>query len=189
MFSEEKAKNVYRKGSFFSLVFLLVVTTGYYIFRTVVGTSGFGRAIGIAMCFWPGTMFIAFLFFNFTPRAPFFEENCDPPPSLRFRENCWSGLTGFCGLLKEHARFILYWFAILIYFCEAMFVWVDVALDVAHEVAPLIEKEFQGESWRFKGVVVFLVTFSFAFHSRMLSLYWSKYFMVTKTCYLSHAQN
>jgi hypothetical protein len=54
--------------------------------------------------------------------------------------------------------------------------WIAVALDVAHQVAPLIKKRFQDESSQFKGALIFLIGFSFAFHSRLLSFYWKKIF-------------
>ena len=181
-FEKVKAKNVYKKGSCWSLFVLLLLTTGYYIFRASLGPSGPGRKIAIALCFWPGTMLTALLLFNFTPRVPCdcCFGNCSFRKCCSFCKNCCKNFRcSFdccCQFFTKHAVFVLYWFALLIYFLESLLMWVAVAFDVAHEVAPLIEKQYEGDSWRFHGVVVFFIAFSFAFHSRMLSLYWNKIF-------------
>jgi hypothetical protein len=49
-------------------------------------------------------------------------------------------------------------------------------LDVAHEVAPLIQSNFPEEYGQFRGVMVIVIGFRLAFHLRLLSFFWHKLF-------------
>lgn len=49
-------------------------------------------------------------------------------------------------------------------------------LDVAQDVAPLIENRFPNESGKLRGVVVIMIGFNLAFHARLLSFFWQKLF-------------
>jgi hypothetical protein len=49
-------------------------------------------------------------------------------------------------------------------------------LDVALEVAPLIQHNFPDESRKFRGLVVIVIGFRLAFHLRILSFFWQKLF-------------
>ena len=53
--------------------------------------------------------------------------------------------------------------------------WIAVALDVAHEVAALIEKEYPEEP-RIKGIIMIGLGFNLAFHSHLVSFFWDKMF-------------
>ena len=80
-----------------------------------------------------------------------------------------------CSVFPAEIYCVFYWIAIITFFLEVMCMWVAVALDAAHEVAPLIEKKFEGES-RIKGALILLLGFSMAFHSNLLSFFWNKIF-------------
>ena len=47
-------------------------------------------------------------------------------------------------------------------------------LDVAHDVAPLIQNHLPNESQKFRGVMV--IGFRLAFHVRILTFFWQKLF-------------
>ena len=49
-------------------------------------------------------------------------------------------------------------------------------LDVAHDVAPLIQNKFPEESGKYWGGMVILIGFRMAFHARLLSFFWQKSF-------------
>ena len=80
-----------------------------------------------------------------------------------------------CSVFSAEMYCVFYWIAVITFFLEVMCMWIAVALDVAHEVAPLIEKKFEGES-RIKGALILLLGFSMAFHSNLLSFFWNKIF-------------
>jgi hypothetical protein len=52
----------------------------------------------------------------------------------------------------------------------------SIMLDVALEVAPLIQHNFPDESRKFRGLVVIVIGFRLAFHLRILSFFWQKLF-------------
>lgn len=62
------------------------------------------------------------------------------------------------------------------YFIEISAKVMAVMLDVAHEVAPLIQNKFPDESNQFRGVMVIVIGFRLAFHVRVLSFFWEKIF-------------
>ena len=49
-------------------------------------------------------------------------------------------------------------------------------LDVALEVAPLIENNFPDESVQLRGVMVIVIGFRLAYHASLLSFLWDKIF-------------
>ena len=49
-------------------------------------------------------------------------------------------------------------------------------LDVAHEVAPLIQNTLPDESEKYRGVMVIVIGFTLAFHVRILTFFWQKIF-------------
>ena len=49
-------------------------------------------------------------------------------------------------------------------------------LDVAHDVAPLIQSKYPEQTGQFWGVMVIVIGFRLAFHLRVLSFYWQKLF-------------
>ena len=47
-------------------------------------------------------------------------------------------------------------------------------LDVAHDVAPLIQQKFPQESGKYWGGMVIMIGFRMAFHARLLTFFWEK---------------
>ena len=160
-FQKQKAIKMYKNDSFVSLLLLLLMTIGYYIFRALIAPSGLGKAIAGMLCLWLFVTVGVLWNFNFTPRVRL------------TKDSSWTRRK----LVGKNALFFFCWSALLIYFFEALAFWLAVALDVAHQVAPLIEKRFHaGESWQFRGGVVFLIGLGLAFHSKLLSFYCTKIF-------------
>ena len=133
------------------------MTIGYYIFRSLIAPFGLGKAIASMLCPWPFVMVSGLCIFNFTPRVRL------------TKDASWTR----CTFVGKNVLLFFYWSALLIYFFEALALWVAVAL----EVAPLIEMRFYaGDSWKFRGGVVFSYGLGLAFHSRLLSFCWTKIF-------------
>ncbi|CAB4014418.1 Hypothetical predicted protein [Paramuricea clavata] len=64
----------------------------------------------------------------------------------------------------------------LLHFVEVTSKVASIMLDVALEVAPLIQHNFPDESRKFRGLVVIVIGFRLAFHLRILSFFWQKLF-------------
>ena len=166
-FQRQKTKKLFRKGSFISLLLLLVLTTIYYIFRAVVAASTIGMAIAIIMSFWPSTMVLVAIFLNYTPRVRWIPKDCCSASC------CFPRV--FRPFMK-YSLFLFYWTALAMYFLEATGMWIAVTLDAAHQVVPLIDRKFPDETTRYKAIVVVLLGFSVGFHSQILSFFWQKMF-------------
>ena len=166
-FQRQKAKKLFTKGSFISLLLLLVLTTIYYIFRAVWAPSATGMAIAIIMCFWPSTMVLAAIFLNYTPRVSWIPKDCCSASCC-----CPSAFRPFI----KYSLFLFYWTALVMYFLEATGMWIAVTFDAAHQVVPLIDQKFPDETTQYKAIVVVLLGFTVGFHSRILSFFWQKMF-------------
>ena len=68
-FQKQKAIKIYKNDSFVSLILLLLMTIGYYIFRALIAPSGLGKAIASMLCPWLFVMVSVRWIFNFTPRV------------------------------------------------------------------------------------------------------------------------
>ena len=49
-------------------------------------------------------------------------------------------------------------------------------LDVAHDVAPLMQSKFTDEAGQFRGVMVIVIGFTLGLHARLFSFFWQKLF-------------
>jgi hypothetical protein len=158
-FQTQKAKKLFTKGSFISLLLLLGLTTIYYISRVVITPSAIGIAISLLLCFWPIAMVLVLVFLNYTPRVHW--------RATRVRR---------CQFLGNYMLFFFYWIALVMYFLENMSMWIAATLDAGHLVAPLIERKFPDEASQYKAIIFLLLGFTLAFHTRMLSFFWQKMF-------------
>ena len=158
-FQSDKAKNMRKKGSFLSLAFLLLTAVAYHGYRTSL-VSGMGRAISISLIFWMLLTFRVLCRLNYTPRVQWRGKSC----YKNCRERC-----------RKNICCYFYWISLTTFFLEASYMWIAVALDVAHEVAPLIEKEYPEEP-RIKGIIMIGLGFNLAFHSHLVSFFWDKMF-------------
>ena len=168
-----EAKAVYKKGSFFSFILLLLATMVYYGYRIAIGPSGVGRAISVFLFIWPIVMFLVVWCFNYTPRVRWRPLNCCSEGRLCSACCCSPSC---CQSLAKYSLFFFYWSALVMYFLEVACIWFAVALDATHEVAPLIEKRFPDNSLQYKPIHVLLLGFTLAFYWRVLCFFWKKLF-------------
>ena len=164
-YDTKQAEHVWKKGSFISFAVLFVITLAYYIYRSVIAPSdAVNKAISVLEIFWLCTMIGVIRRLNYIPRVDWEGETCC---------RCCPQSCPSC--LCDNICFFFYWIALITFFLEALCTWIAVALDVAHEVAPLINQKFEDEP-RIQGILVLVLGFSLAFHSKMLSFFWNKIF-------------
>ena len=159
-FQYDKVKKVWKKGSFLSVLWLCFIATGFHAYRISLAASVLGKIISASMVLWMIAMFLDLLCLNYTPRVHWIGTFCDP--------NCWDNF-------RNNICCLFYWISLIMFFLEALYLWIAVALDVAHQVAPLIEKEYPNEP-RIKGIIVLGLGFNLAFHSSLVSFFWNKIF-------------
>ena len=207
-YQREKAKHAWEKGSFIFIVVLLLITLGYYVYRSSIAPSGVSQVISVTLIFWLCFMVLVMHRLNYMPRVQWKGKKCCRLPECLKRKKyrsvirvkrscsakdqkdkqccsekcsdcqcrCCECCHGpCCSVFPAEMYCVFYWIVIITFFLEVMCMWIAVALDVAHEVAPLIEKKFEGES-RIKGALILLLGFSIAFHSNLLSFFWNKIF-------------
>ena len=164
-YSTGQARRVWKKGSFISVAVLFVITLAYYIYRCVIAPSDvINKAISVLEILWLCTMIGVVRRLNYIHRV-------DWNGQIRCRF-----CPHFCpSCLCHNICFFFYWIALITFFLETLCMWIAVALDVAHEVAPLINQKFEDEP-RIKGILVLVLGFSLGFHSNMLSFFWNKIF-------------
>ena len=159
-FQHDKAKKIWKKGSFLSVLWLCLIATGFHAYRISLAASVLGKIISASMVLWMIAMFLDLLCLNYTPRVHWRGKFCD--------QNCWDSF-------RNNICCLFYWISLIMFFLEALYLWIAVALDVAHQVAPLIEKEYPDEP-RIKGIIVLGLGFNLAFHSNLVSFFWNKIF-------------
>ncbi len=162
-----KAKRIYKKGSFASLIFLLFISSVYYFIRifTKSDETNAGQAMSFLFFFWPVLTAAVICCMNYLPRVHWTETSAP-----RFTTLVWWKIC-----LTENSNFIIYWLALVMYFVETTCKFLSVLLDVGQDVAPLIQSKFS-ESGQFRGVVVIVIGFSLGLHARLLSFFWQKLF-------------
>ncbi|CAB4012026.1 Hypothetical predicted protein [Paramuricea clavata] len=165
-YQRKKAKKIYKKGSFFSLIFLLVVSSVYYIVRIFgMRSETTSLFISILVFLWPPVTVLLVCCLNYLPRVRW--QKIDLPHySLVWCKRC----------LNNNSNFIIYWLALSIYLVEITCKLTAIMLDVAHDVAPLIQNRFPDESGKYWGGMVIVIGFRMAFHARLLSFFWQKLF-------------
>lgn len=161
-----RAKQIRQKGSFFSLIILLVLSLLFYFFRIfATGSERHIFLISILIFFWSPVTVLLVCVLNYLPQVKWqtVGETCS---TLEWWKTC----------LSKNSNFFIYWLALLIHFVEITCKTISVMLDVAHEVAPLIQHSFPNESSKYSGLMVILIGIRLAFHTRLLSLIWQKLF-------------
>ncbi|XP_028392028.1 uncharacterized protein LOC114516684 isoform X2 [Dendronephthya gigantea] len=109
-FVKSKARKVCKKGSFWSLTVLGLLTVAYYSVRVGKSPSK-NKHISIALIFWPIAMYFVVIFLNYTPRVRFDKDkrggrcpedccqcctHCIDMPRECLPENCCNGDTECC---------------------------------------------------------------------------------------------
>ena len=165
-YQTEKAKRIWRKSCFGSLMFLLLVTLVYYFIRIYTTKSEkTGVAISILVFIWPVATVLLVCCLNFLP-CVYWTSTRQSHYTLAWWKDC----------LSNNSNFLIYWLALVMYLIEISIKVISIMLDVAHEVAPLIQSNFPVEYGRFRGVMVIVIGFRLAFHLRLLSFFWHKLF-------------
>jgi hypothetical protein len=161
----EKLGRIYKKGSFCSLVFLLFISSVYYIIRTFTKSDKMSTAILALLFFWPLMIAAVVCCVNYLPRVHWTQAT-----GSRFTAPWWKDC------LAKNSNFIIYWLALITYFVETTCKLLSVMLDVAHDVAPLMTSKFTDEAGQFRGVMVIVIGFTLGLHARLFSFFWQKLF-------------
>ena len=166
-FRPDKICSAWRKSSFVSLSLLTIPTNIYYGFRIASGVNEeINGATSFFLFLWPIIVWVVVWVLNYTPTA----RKCD-------NQNCPHTIE-CCSPQKmvEHCFIwrLFYWTSLGMYSCETFFKFLSVLLDVTHDIAPLIEREFSDES--LKGFIAILSGLRLAFHSRVFMFFWDKLF-------------
>ena len=165
-YQTEKAKKIWRKGYVGSFIFLLLTSLVYYIIRIYSTRSEkTSVSISILVFLWPPVIVLVICCLNYLPR-PHWTKTSLPRYTLEWCKDC----------LSKNSNFFIYWLALVVYFVEITCKAGATMLDVAHDVAPLIQNKFPDESGQFRGVMVVVIGFRLAFHIRVLSFFWQKLF-------------
>ena len=161
-----KAKRIYKKGSFGSLIFLLLISSVYYFIRIFTKSDETSKAMSALLFFWPVRTVAVICCVNYLPRVHWTKISAQRFTTLVWWKDC----------LTKNSNFMIYWLALVMYFVETTCKFLSVMLDVAHDVAPLLQSKFSEESGQFRGVVVIVIGFSLGLHARLLSFFWQKLF-------------
>ena len=165
-YQTEKAKKILRKGYFGSLIFLLLISLVYYVFRIYTTRSEkTSVSISILVFMWPPVTVLLICCLNYLPRVHWTGTSL-PRFTLLWWKDC----------LAKNSNFVIYWLALFMYFVEISCKVASIMLDVALEVAPLLQHNFPDKSGHFRGVLVIVIGFRLAFHLRLLSFFWQKLF-------------
>ena len=174
----EKTKQIYKKGSFWSLIFLLVTSSVFYFIRIAVILKGISEAISVLLLIWVYVNVAVICCLNYLPRVQW-----QKVPGQRFTTSWWKkSVTG-------NSNFIIYWLALIMYVVETTFKLLSVMLDVAYDVAPLIESNFGKEYGTFRGVMVIIIGFRAGLHTRLASFFWQKIFYGGKDLFSEPSDN
>ena len=161
----KEAKRIYRKGSFASLIFLLITSSVYYLIRIATTLEGISEAISILLFIWSFTTVAVVCCLNYLPRVEW-TKTTKPWFSSPWWKEC----------LQNNSNFFIYWLALVMYFVETTLKLLAVMLDIAYDVVPLIEHRFAKEYGTVRGVMVIVIGFKLALHSRLACFFWEKLF-------------
>ena len=163
-YQAKKAKKIFKKGYFVSLLFLLLASIVYYGVRLHNARSeATSLSISFLILFHVLVSGLLICCLNYLPR-------------VRWKTDLHRRTRFFGWLNKNNSNFIIYWLAIVLYFVENACRVASVMLDVAEEVAPLIENKFPDKDGQYRAVMVIVIGFRLAFHARVLTFFWQKIF-------------
>ena len=162
----KKARKIYKKASFSSLIFLLIISSVYYFMRFFVKLDDLSMAISTLFFLWPLLTVAVICSVNYLPRVHWTKTIVRRFTTLVWWKDC----------LTKNSNFIIYWLALVMYFVETTSKLLSVMLNVAYEVAPLIESKFSHDYGQFWGVMMIVIGFRLGFHARLQSFFWEKLF-------------
>ena len=147
---------LWKKGSFWSLNFLCLITCLHYFIQIAINRF---TCLSLFLIFW----LIATLSFvyclNYLPLVWKL-----PPGDTRNSKD----------VKKHRITFICLIITLIIYLIENAFMTLAMMLDAALEVVPKIQKKYKGQFS--DGVILLLLAFRVLFITRLLSFFWSKVF-------------
>ena len=155
-----------KKGYVGSLVFLLLISWVYYIIRIYTTTRQdecvyLNSYLPLASCHCSGCLLFKLpATCTLDKNTPFAQHNgmVEKLPDQKFK--FYHLLVGPCHVFyRDNLQSIA-----------------SIMLDVAHEVAPLIQNTLPDESEKYRGVMVTVIGFRLAFHVRILTFFWQKLF-------------
>ena len=161
-----KARKIYKKGCFGSLIFLLVTSSVYYVMRFFTKSDEMGKGISILLFLWPFLAVAVTCCVNYLPRVHWTETIAPRFTTLVWWKDC----------LTKNSNFIIYWVALAMYFVETTCKLLSVMLDLAYDVVPLIQSRFSDDYGQFWGVMMIVIGFRLGFHARLQSFFWEKLF-------------
>lgn len=168
---------IHRKGSFWSLVVLLLITIVYYGFRIDSTTSDeLSMELSVSLLFWSPITMLVVCCLNQVPRVRF--------PDLKLiwyvflallfrRRDVFNHIPGLC---YDVLFLLVYWISLAVYCAENLCMLLAVMLDAAAEIAPVIEFEYHDTVQQFKAAVLIVLGLRVAFRGRLLLFFWSKVF-------------
>ncbi|XP_028393324.1 uncharacterized protein LOC114517721 [Dendronephthya gigantea] len=163
-FQRKGFRKIYRKGSFGSLMFLLVASLIYYFVRLVPSKQDTtSKFISAMMFLWSPVNAFVICFINYIPR-------------VRWQKTKTQGLTEWLGCFSKNANFFVYWLAILVYLFVVICKNVDIMLNVAQSFDPFLQRNYSHSYSPYWGLIVIIIGFNLAFHARLLTFYYEKIF-------------
>ncbi|XP_028392781.1 uncharacterized protein LOC114517304 [Dendronephthya gigantea] len=161
-----KAKKIYKKGYFVSLMFLTLVSLLFYSIRLYnTRLEKTSLSISILILFSVPVTVLLICCLNYLPRIAW-RKSRHTFCTLVWSEDC----------LRKNSNFIIYWWAVVLYLIENACKVVGMMLNLAEEVAPLIENKFPEKAGHFRSVMVIVIGLRLTFHARVLNFFWQKLF-------------
>ena len=155
-YSFASLKGLCKKGSFWSLNVLYLITCVYHVIRISGTDDEISMASSVLLLFSsPVTLFVVY-FLNYLRPVKF--------PSRSHRN------------IDAVCTFLMYWLTLVIYCAENACLVLTVMLDAALEVAPLVQGKVQGDAVELNGFVLLLLGTNVAFRTRLLAFFWNKIF-------------
>ena len=143
-------KKLYRKASFWTMIFYFIATAVYYGLRFDT-TDGMSVAMSLMLFLWcPLTLLVVFVFNYLLPvQWPHRNES-----------NEWDH--------HEMWLCLVYWASLCMYLAENLGMFIAVTLDAALDLAPLMTKKYQHEGDHFHSFVLILVGLRVVFDTQLL---------------------
>lgn len=155
-YSFASLKRLYKKGSFWSLNFLYLITCVYHTIRINGTDDEIDMVTCVLLLFSPAVTLFVVYFLNYLHPVKF--------PSRKRRN------------VDTVCTFLMYWLTLVIYCAENACLVLTVMLDAALEVAPLVQGKYQEDATELNGFVLILLGINVAFRARLLAFFWNKIF-------------
>ena len=162
----DKAKKIWKKGSFWSLMFLLLPTVGFNAFRIATRKEEINKMLTVLLLLWEPVTLLVVCCLNYLPRVRWQETSDRSVCSPMWWKAC----------LSKNSNLFIYWLALVLYFVEILINFASILFDAEHEVIPLMQHGFPKVSNQYSELMFIWVGFILAFHARLLSFIWEKFF-------------